>query len=357
MVKMFRRSNGKLYLEYKAYGKIVQKSTRLIDTPKNRALIKKEVIPALKTKIISGDFQKEKPKGFLYYSQKYQNEKKHLKSYAQLKSRVKILNEYFKDTPIIQIKRQHIKDWIQDRLMINTPKTVKEYLTDLRGIFNIAIDFEHIKDNVVSNIKLPTHYKQEIEPFTPEEVIKLIRYSDDWFRLFLAISFYTGMRTGEVLGLMQSDINLKDRVISVKRSISKGKVTTPKTQKSIREVPIFDDLVPYLKKLPKSMWLFAKEDGTHLKSVSGNKLKVWRELLRECNLEYRKLYSTRHTFIVSMLKYSDLSILEIAQIVGHTNTQMIIQNYGKFIKGEHLKVDRGLKLFTDKSTDSKTKVT
>jgi integrase len=58
-----------------------------------------------------------------------------------------------------------------------------------------------------------------------------------------------------------------------------------------------------------------------------------------------------------MLKYSDLSILEIAQIVGHTNTQMIIQNYGKFIKGEHLKVDRGLKLFTDKSTDSKTKVT
>lgn len=48
---------------------------------------------------------------------------------------------------------------------------------------------------------------------------------------------------------------------------------------------------------------------------------------------------------------SSLSILEIAQIVGHTTTQMIVQNYGKYIKGEHLRIDRNLKLFTDKSTD------
>ncbi len=53
-----------------------------------------------------------------------------------------------------------------------------------------------------------------------------------------------------------------------------------------------------------------------------------------------------------MLKYTDLSILEVAQIVGHTTTQMIVQNYGKYIKGEHLKIDRSVKLFTDKSTDS-----
>jgi len=39
-------------------------------------------------------------------------------------------------------------------------------------------------------------------------------------------------------------------------------------------------------------------------------------------------------------------------MVVHTLTQMIIQNYGKFIKGEHLKIDREIKLFTDKSTDS-----
>jgi len=72
-----------------------------------------------------------------------------------------------------------------------------------------------------------------------------------------------------------------------------------------------------------------------------------------CGIEYRKLYTTRHTFIASMLKHSDLSILEIAQMAGHTiTTQMIIQNYGKYIQGEHLKIDKSLKLFTDKSADS-----
>ena len=55
---------------------------------------------------------------------------------------------------------------------------------------------------------------------------------------------------------------------------------------------------------------------------------------------------------MTILKNSDLSIMQIAQLCGHATTQMIIQNYGKYIKGEHLKVDRDLKLFTDKSADS-----
>jgi len=44
--------------------------------------------------------------------------------------------------------------------------------------------------------------------------------------------------------------------------------------------------------------------------------------------------------------------LDIAQIVGHTNTEMIVRNYAKYIKGEHLKVSRNLNIFTDKSTDT-----
>ena len=81
MVNMFRRSNGKLYLEYEAYGKTVQKSTRLLDTPKNRTLIKKEVIPVLHAKILTGELSQEKPKDFLHYSKLYLREKEHLKSY------------------------------------------------------------------------------------------------------------------------------------------------------------------------------------------------------------------------------------------------------------------------------------
>ena len=353
MVKMFRRGNGKLYIEYEAYGKTVQKSTRLQDTPQNRALVKKEVIPALQGKILRGELNQEKPKTFSYYSEIYLSDKTHLKTYKKVQKYVESVNAVLGDIQIDLLKKSDIKDWAREMLIARTSKTVRNYLTTVRGIIDIAIDKEVIKHNVAHNLKLPSHKPQEIEPFTPSEVQKLLSHANEFYRLYLAIGFYTGLRTGEILGLMHGDIDLKRRVISVKRSISDGELTSPKTEKSIREVPIFDDLVPYLKGLnKKSLWLFPKEDGSYLKGTNGNHYREWCKLLDACDISYRKLYATRHTFIVSMLKYSDLSVLEIAQMAGHTTTQMIIQNYGKYIKGEHLKIDKSLKLFTDKSTDS-----
>lgn len=349
---MFRRGNGKLYLEYEAYGKTVQKSTRLQDTPQNRALVKKEVIPVLQRKIISGELHQEQPKTFSHYSEIYLSDKKHLKTYKKVKKYVESVNAVLGEIRIDQLKKSDIKDWAREMLIARTSKTVRNYLTSIRGVIDIAIDKEIIKHNVAHNLKLPPHKPEEVEPFTPSEVRKLLDNANEFYRLYLAIGFYTGLRTGEILGLMHGDIDLKRRVISVKRSISDGELSTPKTEKSIREVPILDELVLYLRVTNKSLWLFPKEDGSYLKGTNGTHYKQWCRLLEDCEISYRKLYTTRHTFIVSMLKYSDLSILEIAQMAGHTTTQMIIQNYGKYIKGEHLKIDKSLKLFTDKTTDS-----
>ena len=353
MVKMFRRSNGKLYLEYEAYGKIVQKSTRLEDTPQNRALVKKEVIPALQGKILRGELSQEKPKKFSYYSELFLREKTHLKTYKRVQMHVASINAFFGDILIDQIKRSDIKDWVNDMLFTRSPKTVRNYMSSLRGVIDIAIDKEHVTHNVAHNIKLPPHTPAEVEPFTEEEVKLVINSAkSEFLKLYLAVGFYTGLRTGEILGIMHGDIDFENKVINIKRSISDGKITTPKTQKSIRQVPLLDDLVPYLKKPTKSLWLFSKDTGANLGRFGENRYREWRALLKACNLAYRKPYVTRHTFIVTMLKNSDLSIMQIAQMTGHTTTQMIIQNYAKYIKGEHLKVDRDLKLFTDKSADS-----
>ncbi len=345
MVKIFRRGN-KLYIEYMAYGKKVQKSTRLEDTPKNRALIKKEVIPALEKEILAGRFSQNKPDMFKQYSASYLKEKSHLKTANRVEKHIGVINEYFGNMPIDKLKRSDIKEWIQIQLEEKTPKTVGNYLASLRGIIDVAIDKEVIKHNVAKNIKLPAHYTEEIEPFSSEEVKVLLDKSNDFLKLYLAIGFYTGMRTGEILGLQYNDIDFKRKVIYVSRTIGEGKISTPKTRKSIREVPIFDDLLPYLKKPTNSIWLFSRKDGTRLGRFGENRYREWHTLLDKCKITYRKPYATRHTFIVSMLKKNILGILEIAQTVGHSTSQMIIQNYGKYIKGEHLKISRELKLFS-----------
>jgi len=351
MVRVYKRSNGILYIEYNINGKQVQKSTRLKDTKENRTLIKKEVIPSLERKIILGEITGVKVKELKYYSKIFLREKEYLKAFASLEHKVGVINTFFGTSQVDKINRAMIKDFVHEILKDNSSSSAKNYMSALRGVFNAAIDDEAITQNPMVNIKLPKANPKPITPFTSKEVSTLLTESDGWLRLFLAISLFTGMRTGEVIGLMQSDIDLDRKVISIKRSISKGVMSKPKTDKSIREVPILDGLLPFLATLPKTMYLFTGKDKKPLLGVSGSYQRGWTRLLKKCSISYRKLYTTRHTFIVSMLKNSDLSILEIAQIVGHTSTQMIISNYGKFIKGEHLKIDRKIDIFADINTD------
>jgi len=352
MIRVFKRSNGRLYLEYKAYGKTVQKSTKLLDTPKNRLIVEKEIIPPLQLSILRGDFNGDKPREFSYYSFIYLDRKRNLKSYKRLQKHISVINEYFGDMLISKIRRSDIKNWINMKLDELSSKTIKNYLSSIRGVFLIAIDLEVISENIVKDIELPKHYIKTVEPFSINEVNLLLSNANEFYKLYLYIAFYTGMRRGEILGLQWSDIDFDKKCIYINRAVTDGVVTTPKTDNSIRVVPLFDELLMYLHgKKNNSIWLFPGINGDYLKSFSGTRKREWKILLEKSNIRYRKLYTTRHTFIVTMLKKSDLSVLEIAQIVGHTTTQMIIHHYAKYIDREHLKIDRSLDIFTDKSTD------
>ncbi len=79
---------------------------------------------------------------------------------------------------------------------------------------------------------------------------------------------------------------------------------------------------------------------------------MWKNLLRACKIADRRLYNTRHTFIVSMLKSNAVSVLELAQIVGHSSPEMIYKNYARYIKGEQLKINRSLDPFACSFADS-----
>ena len=357
MITFFNRK-GKLYVQFEADGKKYQRSTKLQDTPKNRTFVKKEVVPKLQLKIVRGEFNRKSNdtiKPFKFYAEKYLKSKDSLKTYHDLSSRIhNMILPIFGNKSISDIKRYEIKEFADERLKSATPKTVKDIINTIVAIIDIAVDYEVVTVNVAKNIPLPKHIKKEFEPFSISEVSQLIGKSNGWFQVFLAISFYTGARTGEVLALNWNDIHLDEGYISITKSLRKGIIGLPKTKSSVRDVPIFDALMPYLKehmRNSKSIMLFVNPRTGNKFYKSAKLTPYWKELLEECNLEYRIIYSTRHTFISSMLKNSDLSMLDIAQIVGHSNTEMIVRNYAKFIKGEQLKIRRDLNIFTDKTTD------
>ncbi len=350
MASMFDR-NGTIYTQVINDGKKIQRSTGLKNTPENRTLVEKKILPVLELKVKNGDFSKKKPQNFQYYNKLYLKQKKQLKTYNGLVRKSKSVCEFFGSFQIDKLTRSDVKEWVAQRLEKNTPKTVRNMLSIVMGTIQEAVEAEVIFLNVAYKIQLPEHSKAEIEPFSSEEVKLLLSDAPDFLKLYLGIGFHTGLRTGEILALRVEDIDFENKIINVRRAISGGRISTTKTKKSIRRVPIFDSLLPYLNNLPSEGFLFHTQSGDHYSALPGHEQRNWVKLLKKNNLEYRKIYSTRHTFIVSMLQNSDLSILDVAQLAGHKNTKMIVNNYAMFIKNEHLKISRELDIFADKSAD------
>lgn len=344
-----RSRNGVLYLDYYYESKRIQRSTGFKDTSTNRKILEKEIIPELMKKIYLGDLKKPNNKKFHYYYEKFLKSHRDDKSYH---NRVRIynkVNEFFGNMFVSNITVLNVKEYLASLNLRNSSK--KDYLGCIRGTLDIAIDDEEIDRNVAQNIRFKREEKAPIKPFSVEEVELLLENSSGMFHNYIAISLLTGMRSGEVLGLMHSDI-LDDRVC-VRRSISKGRITSPKTLGSVRDIPMFETVRPYLKsqqKLSESLYLFDC-NKSFIQDASFFKRR-WHELVKVCGIEYRKLYTTRHTFITAMLNSEKFKIMEIAAIVGHSSPEMIMKNYAGFIKDNHLKVDTNVDIF--KSSCCKT---
>jgi len=341
MANIYSQGN-KLYLNYRVNGKRVRKSTDLEDTKANRRLLEKEVIPKLAMKIKLGDFVKPESKKFSFYFSDFLVQHEADKSFRNRVYIYKKVNAEFGNLDVSAINRKMVKDYLASLELRNSTK--KDYLNCIKGVLDIALDDAVIDKNVAFGITFKREEKEKISPFNEKEVKLLLSKADGMLRNFIGISFYTGMRSGEVLGLMHSDIS--EQKLSIKRSVSKGRVTTPKTLGSIRDIPMFEDARPFIEsqiKMSKSLYLFDYNEH-FIKDVSYFKRR-WHKLIADCEIEYRKLYNTRHTFITAMLNSEKFKIMEIAAIVGHTSPQMIMTNYAGFLKDAHLKIDTEYSLF------------
>jgi integrase len=324
-----------------------EESTKILKIEKTLKYMQTRYLPAwLARKQNEISLQKFESKKFSYFYEKYLEDHKGDKSFHNRIYIYRKVQDFFGKFEVTKITRLAVKEYLASLNI--TSRTKKDYLSCIKGILDIAMDAAVINQNVAVGIMLKASEKESIYPFSADEVMLLLEKSDEMLKNYLGIALHTGMRSGEILGLMHQDI-LNDR-ITIKRSISKGRITTPKTVGSIRDIPMFEAIKPFIdnqKKLSQSLYLF-DYNKEFIRDVSFFKRR-WQQLIKDCRIEYRKLYSTRHTFITAMLNSEKFKIMEIAAIVGHTSPEMIMKNYAGFIKDSHLKVDTSIDLFKNNS--------
>lgn len=355
---IINRENRKYwYVMYHVYFengtvKKVEESSKVLKTEKTLKYMQTKYLPAwISKKQNELSLQKFESKKFSCFFQKYLIEHDTDKGFLNRLPIYRKVVQYFGDFEVSKINRQMVKDFLFSLGDIKNDSK-KKYLTCIKGVLDIALDSELISKNVAKDIIFAKEAKEAINPFSTDEILLLLKNADDMLKNYLGIAFYTGMRSGEILGLMHGDI-LSNK-ISVKRSISRGNITSPKTIGSIRDIPMFESVKPFLreqiKQSSKSLYLF-NQNGTNIDDVSFFRYR-WRELLKVCNIPYRTIYNTRHTFITAMLNSGKFKIMDIAAIVGHTSPQMIMTRYAGFIKENHLKIDTNLEIFSDTFSDS-----
>jgi len=168
------------------------------------------------------------------------------------------------------------------------------------------------------------------------------------------LSFFTGMRKGELLALQISDIDFDDKTLTINKTVSRGIdskpiITTPKTKTSIRTIGLDDKtcvvMKQWIKELRKEMFILGYNidsdpnqllfPNTNNQLLSLTKINKWLQFVIDAYNKGKKdddklkrinVHGIRHTACSLMLE-SGSSIKAVQLQLGHSDTSQIMKVY------------------------------
>lgn len=207
----------------------------------------------------------------------------------------------------------------------------------IMGAIRMVLEDASGKHDFVSpyrNIKPLRTKKQDIQPFSLDEVQRMLETIRKDYRPYLTLRFYTGLRTGEANALEWQHIDFDKDVIRVRQSIVKGEVIPTKNEGSSRDISMIpvvrQALLQQREMTPAdSRWVFVSPEGGPLSLVNFTN-RIWHPLLRHMGLAARRPYQTRHTAATLMLASGE-NPEWVAYVLGHTTTEMLFRVYSRYI--------------------------
>ncbi len=214
-------------------------------------------------------------------------------------------------------------------------KTIINYMTPFKVIYNDALveyEWDDLK-NPFQGVKLPKPVKRRIQPFDYMEWIIFLDNMFYWYKPYFKFAVQTGLRPSEQVALKWDAIDNDFIYIECSRvrNIEKDDL---KTEGSTRRIGLRQNMLMTLDKqwgLTKKLglpYVFITTKGLPIRQE--NLGKRWRKAFFECQIRYRCMYETRHTFASWALAAGE-SPECVARTLGHVNTAMVYRTYGRYI--------------------------
>ncbi|GHP83227.1 site-specific integrase [Helicobacter pylori] len=232
-----------------------------------------------------------------------------------------------------KITQERISRYHENTLKLYRQNTIHNLNANLKSFLAFCETEHFIEKNPYFAITLKNAQEAKaIDPFSLKEIKLLIKNAPSLrLKAFLAVAFFTGMRTGEQLALLWEDIDFNNKTIIINKSLNElGQITSPKNKPSIREVDLLEPVEKILKELKESEPLNKKFVFIDMPKRSSVYQRHFKKLLKALNLKDRKLYTARHTFASLMLSQGE-EAMWVSKTLGHKDLNTTYKTYSHYI--------------------------
>ena len=206
----------------------------------------------------------------------------------------------------------------------------------LHQALDVAVNRHLMVKNPSNDVTLPkkeSTVKTILNDAQLERFMDAIKADEHWHDFFY-LEITTGLRRGELCGLMWSDFDEKKGTLSIRRTLHAkegggyyvGDTKTGTGRRTIKLPPSTVQLLSERKKRSISQWLFPNPIHPEGPVMPNSGYERMKKLMADAGLPNIRFHDLRHTFATHALT-SGVDAKTLSGILGHTKTSFTLDTY------------------------------
>lgn len=262
---------------------------------------------------------------------------------------------YFQMLMDIKLDRLNILDIEKWKKQINTRNlstgTKNDLLKYLKSTLNygskwLDYNFSSLYSKI-TNFANPDDVHKEMDFYTYDEFKQFISVESDLkFKTLFEVLYYNGLRRGELRGLqwkhidfIRKEINIIQNIINISGDGGRWKITSPKTNSSIRRIPMCKTVIDDLKALrnesmkyygfSEDWFVFGDVNPIHYEAIRIRKNKI----AQLAGVKQIRLHDFRHS-CASLLISQGANVTMVSKYLGHGKVDVTLNVYSHMFRNQ-----------------------
>ena len=252
------------------------------------------------------------------------------------------LKPQWETTRVRDLTPASIRTWIGTLSL--SAASINQMLIPFRSVLDQAVNDDLIDSSPLDRVKLRKVLSRDAyektptaDPFSADEIKKILTVADEQLRNVWLFAFATGMRPSEYIALQWESIDWENCTVKVERARVVGVTSkNTKTKSSKRVIDLRRGAYEALRAQEQYSRLangpvFLDPATGRGWDTSDRLNRVWIPTLKKAGVRHRTQYQTRHTFASTLLSAGE-NLMYVAKQMGHADTTMVTRIYARWLE-------------------------